>query len=315
MYSGCRSFNGRSPHLAYGFAGVTLWLAAWPFISESFETRLVLMAVIMAGYQGFGGWELWRHAPHSLMSQRAVVVVLFAATLFCVMRGLFGPLSSGIWLEILARRWSSEMALLLMLYIPTIAVLLLSMAKEKLEFESRQAALLDPLTLLPNRRAFFIDAEKLAARHTSAPLSCLLFDLDGFKQINDTYGHAAGDQVLRVFARILTGTLPVCAYGRLGGEEFAAILEGDGEEAEKLAETIRSALANAQIDLVHAQIQVTVSAGYATACGASPQAMLSQADKALYAAKARGRNTIVSAESHKILPPSRRTRRNESLMA
>lgn len=295
LYGGCRSFNGRPIRFFHGTAGAAFWLALWPFIANNFEARLSTMAFIMGGYYWLSGIELWQHAPQRLMSQRAAVFVLFAATLFCVVRGFLGPVSSGLWLEILARRWSAEMALLVMLYIPTIAVLLLSMAKERLEYESRQAALIDPLTLLPNRRAFFINAEKLAARSRWLPLSCLVFDLDGFKKINDTYGHAAGDEVLLVFARILAEHLPACAYGRLGGEEFAAILQGDAKEAERIAEKIRLAFADASVDIAPSQISATVSVGYATDCGVSPDTLLSRADAALYAAKTEGRNRAVSA--------------------
>ena len=101
-------------------------------------------------------------------------------------------------------------------------------------------------------------------------MSCLVFDLDGFKQINDTYGHAAGDQVLIVFARILAENLPPCAYGRLGGEEFAAFLQGDGREAEKVAEKIRLAFADAGVGPAASRISATVSIGYATDWGVSP---------------------------------------------
>lgn len=316
LYCGARIFNGRSCRFLQGGGGAILWLAAWPFIQDSFDARLVMMAVIMGSNYCLSAMELWRHAPQRLMSQRAAVVVLFGATLFCAARAVIGPMSSGLWLEVLARRWSAEMALMVMLYIPTISVLLLSMAKERLEYESRQAALLDPLTLLPNRRAFFIDAENVAARSRLMPLSCLIFDLDGFKQINDTYGHAAGDQVLVVFSRILAEKLPPCAYGRVGGEEFAAFLQGDAKEAQKIAESIRLAFADAGIGGDGSRIGTTVSIGYATDWGVSPEVLLSRADAALYAAKTEGRNRSVSAppmpapgKVHGVHKPGRRGRR------
>lgn len=316
LYCGCRTFNGRPYRFLHGAAGALAWMAAWPVIRDSFDTRLVAMAVIMGSYYWLSAMELWRHAPQRLMSQRAAVVILVGATLFCAARALVGPISSGVWLEVLARRWSAEMALMVMLYIPTISVLLLSMAKERLEYESRQAALLDPLTMLPNRRAFFLDAASLGARSRLMPLSCLVFDLDGFKQINDTYGHAAGDQVLVVFARILAENLPPCAYGRLGGEEFAAILQGDAREAEQVAEKIRLAFANASIGPAASKISATVSVGYATDWGVSPEVLLSRADAALYAAKTEGRNRSVSAppehasgKPHQVQKQGRRGRR------
>jgi diguanylate cyclase (GGDEF)-like protein len=185
--------------------------------------------------------------------------------------------------------------LLVLLYIPAIAVLLLSMAKERLEYESRQSALTDPLTLLPNRRSFFQNAEAIATHFTAIPLSCLLFDLDRFKQINDRHGHHVGDYVLQVFAHILGAHLRDSATGRLGGEEFAALITASHAEALALAERIKQDLEKSSIMLVDAHVQATVSVGCATAVGASVAELLTRADRALYQAKARGRNAIVSA--------------------
>jgi hypothetical protein len=161
-------------------AGLVIWLAAWPFIESVFNQRLVLMAAISGSYLASSAWELLRHAPQRLISQRAAVVVFSTAAIFCLLRGLMGPfLDDDLWIQVFARRWSSEMALLNMMYVPMAAVLLLSMAKERLEYESRQVALVDPLTLIPNRRAFFLDAEKLASRYREGALSCLVFDSTG----------------------------------------------------------------------------------------------------------------------------------------
>jgi diguanylate cyclase (GGDEF)-like protein len=185
--------------------------------------------------------------------------------------------------------------LLVLLYVPTIAVLLLSMAKERLEYEDRQTALFDPLTLIPNRRAFFMNAEKLAARYPAMPLSCLLFDLHNVKQINDTHGYRSADRVLQAFAQILTDHLPVCAYGRLRSEEFAAMIQADQSEAERLAEKISEALAQDSAIAHQFRIRPTVNIGLATGIGSSLPELLPQADAALYQAKASGRNSVVGA--------------------
>lgn len=296
LYCGCRAFNGRPAEIVRGLIGLVAWLAAWPFLQTAFNPRLVLMAIISGTYLGLSAWELLKYAPQRLISQRATIVVFSSAAVFSVLRGLVGPfIESDLWIEVLARRWSSEMALLNMIYVPTIAVLLLSMAKERLEYESRQAALLDPLTLIPNRRAFFLDAHKLASRNGSAPLSCLLFDLDDFKRINDTHGHPAGDAILQTFARVLAKELPVCAFGRMGGEEFAAIIQADDVEAQRIAEGVRVAFVRDRHDEAQSRIRATVSVGHATAIGATPQELLSEADAALYRAKAHGRNRVAGS--------------------
>lgn len=294
-YCGCRDFNGRQALFIFGLSGPAIWLMAWPIIAESFPARLALMGLVTGAYLALSGWELLKHAPQRLMSQRTAVVVFFIGAVFCLARGLFGPsFTPGIWSAILASRWSAEMALFILLYIPTIAFIMISMAKERLEYLSNQAALLDPLTLIPNRRAFFLNANALATRFPLRPLSCIIFDLDNFKRINDTYGHHIGDSLLQVFTGVLAQKLPVGTFGRLGGEEFAVFIPTDAAHAEQLGDEIRLALtSDASLQL---GIHATVSAGYATRTGSTPQAMLPLADDALYRAKAAGKDRVVNAD-------------------
>ena len=159
---------------------------------------------------------------------------------------------------------------------------------------SRQTALTDPLTQLPNRRAFFRDAEPVAHPRNEVPVSCLLFDLDHFKEVNDVFGHQAGDRILTHFAGLLKEHVSG-PHGRIGGEEFAAIVEGDEATACRIGNAIRISLAEKSIDVGDQRIRVTVSVGSATAIGLTSDELLEQADSALYAAKAQGRNMLVSA--------------------
>jgi len=153
----------------------------------------------------------------------------------------------------------------------------------------------DPLTLCLNRRAFFAELSSVYERaaRKSAPLGCVLIDVDRFKQINDRHGHAAGDQVLVKVAELLRTmsrtTDLVCRYG---GEEFVLVLpQTDLEGSVTIAERIRRALA----DSLLAGISVTASFGVsALQLGPSGcQGLLDQADKALYAAKRAGRNRVM----------------------
>jgi two-component system cell cycle response regulator len=157
----------------------------------------------------------------------------------------------------------------------------------------------DPLTGLYNRR--HLDLE-LARRRSDAvrhgdPLCLLLLDLDHFKEINDTYGHPAGDLVIRAFADLLRAELRAGdVAGRWGGEEFMVILpRTDLDGAVEVGERIRSAAAAEPIAGEGAQITVTVSGGCALGPGASPEAMLRVADACLYQAKLSGRNRIEAA--------------------
>ena len=174
-------------------------------------------------------------------------------------------------------------------------------AREELLRKLNYIAEHDQLTSLLNRRAFNERASSLLTRLTeqNKPVAVLMLDIDKFKDVNDTYGHAGGDRVLVTFARIASaGLRDIDMLGRIGGEEFAAVLPGCGpKEAEKIAQRIRSKLADTPIDLGDGQqITVTVSIGISFAQQAIPdiEAMLLVADKALYRAKENGRNRVES---------------------
>jgi diguanylate cyclase (GGDEF)-like protein len=139
------------------------------------------------------------------------------------------------------------------------------------------------------------NARMLLDRLGLRPASCLLFDLDNFKRVNDSYGHDAGDRILTVFGETLERHLPRHSFGRLGGEEFGAILALTCREAVVLAEKIRRDFSSAGKDVLGLHGEVTVSVGCATAKGGTAEGLLRQADIALYRAKAAGRNAVVTA--------------------
>jgi diguanylate cyclase (GGDEF)-like protein len=296
MYAGCRTFNGRAGTLLPSLAGAGIWITIFPLIRDNPPARLALLSLLAGGYAMMSAWELWRHALRQLASQQLAVVLLVLLAALNFLRGALGlSFSSIFWIDTLTRRWSSEMALFLVVYGPTLAFMFLSMAKERTEYDYKQAALIDPLTGVPNRRAFLQNARDLLRRLGDAPVSCLLFDLDNFKRVNDSYGHDAGDRILTVFGQTLAAHLPRRSFGRLGGEEFGAILPLACQEASALAETVRRAFASAGEDLPEIRAAVTVSVGCATAKGATAEELLRRADIALYQAKAGGRNAVVVA--------------------
>jgi diguanylate cyclase (GGDEF)-like protein len=165
-------------------------------------------------------------------------------------------------------------------------------------------ALKDALTGLANRRQLdaFIDAEMGRARRSQSELALLMIDVDHFKPFNDRYGHPAGDECLRKVGAVITDNIkrPGDLAARYGGEEFAVVLPGtDYVGAFLVAEKIRRAVLDAGI--IHSespQGAVTVSIGVCASNGASPvrsEDLIDAADKALYVAKASGRNMSVIA--------------------
>jgi len=148
----------------------------------------------------------------------------------------------------------------------------------------------DPLTGLANRRFILTQLAGMVsgARRHDRPLTVAIIDVDHFKAVNDSRGHAEGDRVLAAVARALREHLRAeDQLGRLGGEEFLAVLpDSDARAAHKACEKLRANVAEAG---------VTVSIGWAAWAGESPDELLGRADDALYTAKARGRDCVVGA--------------------
>ncbi|MGN9809207.1 putative bifunctional diguanylate cyclase/phosphodiesterase [Micromonospora sp. BQ11] len=151
----------------------------------------------------------------------------------------------------------------------------------------------DPLTDLPNRRALLAHVDDLVGAAGESPGALLLIDIDNFKDINDVHGHAVGDDVLRVLARLLVRHLPTgTVLGRLGGDEFAVVLPGTpAGDALAVAESLCDAAARTPVPLAGAGLRVTLSIGAAPVeTGVTRDALLAHADLALYEAKDAGRN-------------------------
>jgi diguanylate cyclase (GGDEF)-like protein/PAS domain S-box-containing protein len=171
-------------------------------------------------------------------------------------------------------------------------------ARVNAEQELVRLAMRDALTGLANRRVFFdvADAALVQTRRYSIPMTVALLDLDHFKHINDTYGHAAGDAVLKAFADVLRESLrDTDTPARIGGEEFAVLLTNTPlVEALNALERIRHTLDNTPIAFGEHTIYATVSIGAVQwlPMHADVDAMLAHADAALYAAKRHGRNRV-----------------------
>ncbi len=181
-------------------------------------------------------------------------------------------------------------------------VLAVALVKERNEAATRMAANIDPLTGIANRGAFVESGKRIIerCRREGAPVSVMMFDLDRFKAVNDTYGHAAGDAVIRKFGEVAAAALrPNDALGRLGGEEFAVAMPGSSVEAAAArAERIRASFAENCRHVGDNRVNATVSCGVSASVNGeyALSALLEYADIALYRAKAEGGNCVKRAD-------------------
>jgi diguanylate cyclase (GGDEF)-like protein len=172
--------------------------------------------------------------------------------------------------------------------------------RQEVDREQRKA-LLDPLTQLWNRAALdsFFSRERAASEDNGRRLGVVFCDLDNFKQVNDTFGHAGGDHLLWESARRMASALrPEDMLIRLGGEEFVALISvKDADELALIAERIRQAIAATPVIIGTRDHELTTSIGTALARFEDTQAsLLARADSALYRAKQQGRDRVVNAD-------------------
>jgi diguanylate cyclase (GGDEF)-like protein len=168
-----------------------------------------------------------------------------------------------------------------------------------------EAAILDGLTGVFNRKHLEerIAAELAFSLRHGAPLAVVIVDVDHFKKVNDTYGHLAGDAVLKAVASLLAKSLrPEDVLARYGGEEFVVLARATStEQAAELAERLRSAIESTAVTFEDKLIRVTASSGVASlsepTIAKEREALLAAADGRLYRAKSSGRNRVVAADA------------------
>ncbi|ACL59042.1 GGDEF domain-containing protein [Methylobacterium nodulans] len=290
IWSGARSFEGRRTAPTALMAAPALWIAAClvPAFYESVTARVILASSAASVLCLLCAHEFWRGRPEPLVSRGPAILLLASQAALYAVRipaSLVFPVPA---VNPVASPWVAVLCFAALLYMVAIAFLFMALAKERLEWEQRLSALTDPLTGVVNRRGLEERASVLLA---SGRATLLLFDLDHFKRINDTFGHGIGDAVLVGFCTLARTLLPPQAvFGRLGGEEFACVLPGDSA-AEPIAETIRHALAGMRAECIP-NLRVTVSVGAARG-EAGLDALLERADRALYRAKRLGRDRVV----------------------
>jgi diguanylate cyclase (GGDEF)-like protein len=295
LWSGARLFHGRSVRPDLLCAGAFVWFVAMQYdsVAQSGHARLVLSSVIIATYAFLTAFELRRERRRDLASRLAwIAVPTLHAAVFLAPLGLVLLLPAGISGDGLFALFAFETVI----YVVGTAFVVVVMAKERVALIHKTAAMTDLLTGLFNRRAFLDAANGMMAQRgrKSQPVSVLLFDLDKFKSINDRFGHAIGDDALRVFAATAAANVrSTDVIGRLGGEEFSCIIPGNAEEAGLVAERLRAAFQHAGKVISGIEMGATVSIGVAAAIApAGIDQLLARADAALYRAKHNGRNRV-----------------------
>src|ERR1051325_2588961 len=300
-WTGARVCDGRPVEPVYLVTGAVLWLliCRLPVLSDAITLRALIASAIITAYTWLTAYEFWRGRSEQLVSRWPAIFMLFAhGALYLLRTPLISVLPFAPENTMYGSVWLTVLSFEALLFTISVAFILLAMTKERTELRHRNAAMLDPLTGIANRRSFLADAGVLAKRHGTnpRPTAVLLIDLDHFKSINDRFGHAVGDTVLEMFTQAARKSVrSTDLLGRIGGEEFAAVLRDTSRErAVTVADRIRESFAVAAKEVDGRPLCATVSIGVAHCDQPAldvPE-MLAQADQALYFAKENGRNRV-----------------------
>jgi diguanylate cyclase (GGDEF)-like protein len=299
FFTGIRRFAGIGVDVRWLVAMVAAVTVAGAVTGERVAWAAIFNGFAYAGYEWLNAFTLWRHPRFGTDRVQRVVAVAYA----CM--GLVLPARATALLLIGESRlslahgdlWQVPIYAFGFVYLVVTNLGFVLMCKARAEAETRLQARTDELTDLPNRRALDEEiARALAvARRSGRPFGVVMVDVDRFKFINDTHGHAVGDATLTAFARRLAGALrePDRAF-RYGGEEFCLLLDDtDLAGARTLAERARE---HVMLPFDGTMRALTASFG-ATAWQPEDtgDALFRRADRALYAAKNNGRNRVEAA--------------------
>lgn len=296
---GAVAFEGGRPRLAVTVAGATLWsvLCLWPPFLDDFAMRVVTLSGIGTVYGGLTAMVLWQ-GRHGLMlpSRSAAVATLAGGAAIHAGRSLATPLFP-IPADFAAINgsWLAMIGMVGLLTGVAAGHFLYVLSNERAAARHRRIAEVDHLTGVATRRVF---EERVARLLLAAPDrgSLVFFDIDRFKTINDTHGHAVGDRALISFAAVAREAIGGGdVLARWGGEEFVLFLaDRDFVAAHRVAENIRAGFAGRAVDGRGGLLGATVSAGIAAPAlvGADLDRLVACADAAVYAAKRAGRDRV-----------------------
>jgi diguanylate cyclase (GGDEF)-like protein len=301
VWNASRVFHGRKLNLPGLVLGALTWIAAVMSLDpNNAALRLTIGAAIVAVYAALTATELWSERRKSLQRRwpAFLVPVLhgFVLMLPIVLGDLLHPADEKFGSSI----WVMVFSIELVLYAVGTVFVIFMMVSERTVTAHKTAASVDPLTGMFNRRGFAEACSRVIEREAKAgrPLCVMIFDIDHFKGINDRFGHPAGDEILKLFATVVVNSLRLSDLsGRIGGEEFAALLPCPLDEGVIAAERVREAFEASGIVCEEGKVDTTVSIGVAGGpAGTELEVLLAAADTALYQAKRSGRNRVEAAE-------------------
>lgn len=301
VWNASRVFHGRKPNLPGLLLGAIAWIAAVMTLGPQFSAlRMTIGAGIVASYAALTATELWSERRKSLKRRWPAVAVPVLHGFVLMLPILLGDILRPHDAAFASSIWVTAFSIELVLYAVGTVFVIFMLVSERTVSAHRAAASMDPLTGMFNRRGFAEACARVIEREANSgrPVTALIFDIDHFKGINDRFGHPAGDEILKLFATIVINNLRISDLsGRIGGEEFAALLPCPLDEGVLAAERVRQAFESSGIVVEEGPVDTTVSIGVAGGpAGTELEVLLAAADTALYQAKRGGRNRVEAAE-------------------
>ena len=264
------------------------------------ELRVTISSACLALIIAMPAYRLLTGGQPSVLSR--TIAAFYGINIILLLLRAVGAVATDYDLGLLTPSiFNTVLFVLLFLHLVSGSMGFILMEKEKIDAELIRAASVDGLTDTLNRQTFEKRAGEMIAlfARRKEPVSCLLLDIDDFKQVNDVHGHVAGDEVLRRFAATIKGMLRnYDLLGRYGGEEFSILLPGAaGADALEIAERVRQAVESMRIE-DNEGLRCTVSIGVSTlipVMETKTEHFYRLSDKALYHAKDLGKNRVAAA--------------------
>ncbi len=301
VWNASRVFHGRKPNWPGLVLGAMAWIATVMTLApEASALRMTIGAGIVAVYAALTAAELWSDRRRVLQKRWPAIVVPVLHGFVLMLPILLGDLLHAHDATFSGSIWVTVFAIEIVLYAVGTVFVIFMLVSDRAVTAHKTAASMDPLTSLFNRRGFAEACARVIDREANAgrPVTVMIFDIDHFKSINDRFGHPAGDEILKLFAAIVVNGLRITDLsGRIGGEEFAALLPCSLEEGVVVAERVREAFETSGIVDETGPVDTSVSIGVAGGpAGTELEVLLAAADTALYQAKRGGRNRVEAAE-------------------